>query len=116
MNVQLSIRVITHRDGAITVLRNIELPCPPFPSMILCAVRYSAPDTDEYEDRIEEVFWGHKKQVLTAYLENDDNRIADADGYWSKEKLLKEEYRDWTLAEDVSGDSLATDEPDSNER
>ena len=97
------------------MLRDIELPCPPFPGMILCAVRYSAPDTDEYEYRIEEVFWDHKKQVLTASLEHDDNRGDDDDGFWSKE-MLKEEYRDWTLAEDVSGDSSAADEPDINER
>ena len=84
--------------------------------MILCGVRYSAPDTDGYEDRIEEVFWDHKKQVLTPVLENDDNRVEDDDGYWSKEKLLKEEFRDWTLAEVVSAESLAEDEPDMNER
>ena len=113
---QLSIRVITHRDGAFTMLRDIDLPCPPFPGMVLCGIRNSAYDTDEHEDRIEVVFWDHKKQVLTAYLENDDNRLEDDDGYWSKEKLLKEDLKDWTLVEDVSGDSLAADDPDMNER
>ena len=116
LTVQLSIRVITHRDGAFTMLRNIELPCPPFPGMILCGIRHSAPDSDEWEDRIEEVYWDHMKQVLTAYLENDDKRGEDDDGYWSKERMLKEEYRDWRQAEDVSCDSSAADEPDINER
>ena len=53
------------------------------------------------------MFWDLKTQVLTAVLENDDNRLEDDDGYWSKERMLKDEYRDWTLAEDVSGDSLS---------
>ena len=81
------------------MVRVIELPCPPFPGMVLCGVRYSAPDMDEYEDRIEEAHWDHKEQVLIAFLEHDDNRGEDDDGDWSKERMLKEEYRDWTLLE-----------------
>ena len=41
-------------------------------------------------------------------LEHDDNRLEDDDGYWSKEGMLKEDYTDWTLAEDDSGDSLSS--------
>ena len=90
-------RVILTHGLIFDAQREVILPIQPFVGLTLYNATWSPPDSDDSEDRIEEIAYDLKSGRLICYLRRDDYRPeSSGSNDWIEDDVI-EHYRDWTL-------------------